>query len=103
MEISGNEVEFSHLNEDLFFGYTNENGRYIAEPEKALLDELYMMSRGHKTIDTEELDLRNIKMDKFVEYTKRFPGYILDLVNIVKKYIGTTPITSEHRERVVWS
>ena len=103
IEISGNEVEYSNLKKDLFFGYKNENGRYMAEPEKALLDELYMMSRGHKNINIEELDLRDIKIDKFVEYAKRFQEYILDLVNKVKKYIGTTPITNEHRERTDWT
>lgn len=102
MEIANTEAEFTQLKKDLFFGYRLESEVYIAEPEKALLDQLYMVSRGKRSLNIEELDLRNIDRKKLDEYAKRFPSYLEDLLNQVRQYIGTTPITNESKERIYW-
>ena len=103
MTLWNTEVEFTKLKEELFFGYKLEQNIYIAEPEKALLDELYLVSRGKRGINIEELDLRDINKDKLLEYAKRFPRYIDNQLAIVKEYIGTTPVTREGKERIVWN
>ena len=95
-------LEYSHLPKELFFGYILKNGKYVAEPEKALLDQLYMVSRGKRSINIEELDLKDINKKKLEEYAKKFPSYIKLLLKEVKKYIGTTPLTLEGNQRVVW-
>lgn len=87
MTIWDTEVEFTQVKKDLFFGYTFNKGIYIAEPEKALLDQLYLISRGKRTLNIKELDLRKINKEKFDQYAKRFPNYIYSLVNQVKKYL----------------
>lgn len=102
MTIGGIAVEFSHLKKELFFGYLLVQGKYIAEKEKALLDQLYMVSMGKRSIDIDELDLKDIDRKKLDDYAKRFPVQMRSLVVKVKKYIGTTPITLEGAERVVW-
>lgn len=93
-------VEYSHLKKELFFGYTLKNGKYIADREKALLDQLYMVSMGKRGIAIEELDLKDINKELLEEYAKKFPAFITPLLNQVKKYVGTTPITLEGNERV---
>lgn len=95
-------VEYSNIKKGLFFGYTLKNGKYIAEKEKALLDQLYMVGMGKRSLDIEELDLKEINKEKFMEYAKKFPSSIAPLLNQVKKYIGTTPITLEGNERITW-
>ena len=100
MIIAGAEVEYSHLKKELFFGYILKNGKNIAEKEKALLDQLYMVSMGKRSINIEELDLRGIDIGKLTEYAKKFPNFINPSLDIVKKYIGTTPITLNGQERV---
>lgn len=102
-EINGIAIEYSHLPKGLFFGYILQNSKYIAEPEKALLDQLYMVSRGKRSINIEELDLKEIDRKKLDEYAKRFPAYIKPLVKEVKKYIGSTSVTLEGQERVFWN
>lgn len=97
------EVEFTKLKQELFFGYKLEKSIYIAELEKALLDELYLVSRGKRNINIEELDLRNINKAKLFEYAKRFPHYINKQLTLVRSYIGTTPITLEGKDRIVWN
>jgi len=100
MIIAEVEVEYSHLKKELFFGYILKNGKNIAEKEKALLDQLYMVSMGKRSINIEELDLRGIDIGKLTEYAKKFPNFINPSLDIVKKYIGTTPITLNGQERV---
>lgn len=102
MVIAGAAVEFSHLQEDLFFGYILKNGKNIAEKEKALLDQLYMISLGKRSINIGELDLKDINEVKLEDYAKRFPARIKPLLNEVKKYTGTTPVTLENQERITW-
>lgn len=102
MVIADVAVEFSHIKKELFFGYLLRNGKYIAEKEKALLDQLYMVSIGKRSVDVEELDLKDIDKVKLEEFAKRFPAQINPLLDKVKRYLGTTPVTLEGQERVVW-
>lgn len=102
MVISNLTVEYSHLKKELFFGYVLTHGKYIAQKEKALLDQLYMAGMGKRSINIEELDLSEINKEKFAEFAKKFPAFIHPLVNQVKKFIGTTPLTIEGKDRIVW-
>lgn len=66
IKLKGIECDYSKIKPELFFGFNLTGGTYIAEPEKALLDTLYLMSRGKKTKSyhewhTEELDKNKIK------------------------------------------
>jgi len=100
MVIADVAVEFSHLKKELFFGFSLKKGKNIADKEKALLDQLYMVSLGKRSIAIEELDLKEIDKDRLREYGKRFPAQINPFLDQVKKYVGTTPITLEGQERV---
>ncbi len=100
MSIFGTAIEFRQVKENLFFGYRLENGMYIAEPEKALLDMLYMVARGKGNMGLQELDLRSIGRKKFAEYAKKFPRYLESLTQEVSQYIGTAAITLETKERI---
>lgn len=77
------EVEFTQIKKELFFGYILDRGIYKATPEKALMDQIYMVSRGKRNINIGELDLRGIKIEKLEEYTKRFPAYVSHVLNKV--------------------
>ena len=67
------EVEYRQLKKEYFFGYKLENGIYIAEPEKAVLDQLYMMSKGKASSDISEWSLVGLKKGKLFQYSKSFP------------------------------
>lgn len=101
MILFGTVVEFRQLKEDLFFGYKLENGIYVAKPEKALLDTLYMAVRGKGTLpELRELDLRSIDRKIFRRYAKKFPAYLMPLIKEAEKYFGTAAITLETQERL---
>jgi len=66
-------VEYRKVKKDLFFGFVFKNGIYIALPEKALLDILYLKSLGKMKIDFSSLDFSKIKKTKFLKWLKKFP------------------------------
>lgn len=66
-------VEFHQLKRELFFGYALEDGLYVAEPEKAFLDQLYMVTRGLSSLALDELDLSPLDPERLQSYATRFP------------------------------
>jgi predicted transcriptional regulator of viral defense system len=65
-------VQFHQLKGDLFFGYTLVDGLYVAEPEKALLDQCYLASRGLADWTWEGLDFSTLDRGRLREYAGRF-------------------------------
>ena len=77
------EVEFTKLSDKYFFGYTYENGINIASPEKALVDCLYLVSKGKRVIGVDELYLKNVDKENLIEISKVFPENTKELVRDV--------------------
>jgi predicted transcriptional regulator of viral defense system len=69
-------VEFHQLKDELFFGYVLADGLYVAEPEKALLDQLYLVSRGLATLALDELELASLDRARLREHAARFPAAV---------------------------
>lgn len=80
MVLEGSAVEYRQLRGDLFFGHRIENGLDIAEPEKALLDALYLMKRGKLSLALDELDLSNLSPRKLKSYGSKFPRSVKDVL-----------------------
>jgi predicted transcriptional regulator of viral defense system len=76
--IKGREVVFRQIKEDLFFGYTEKKGIYIATPEKAFLDQLYMVKKGVSTIPMNEIDLKKLSKNKIKKLLPSFPDNVRD-------------------------
>lgn len=68
----GKTFSYVHLDKKFFTGYEKKNGMLIAEPEKALADQQYLKSKGRKTINFDELDLKQINITKFNQYLKLY-------------------------------
>jgi len=80
------QVEFRQITRDLFFGFEMKNGVYIASPEKAFLDEIYLLARGKVTLDFDEIDPKKLSMKRLEDYSKSFPPYVRSQVeNILSK------------------
>lgn len=87
------EVQYRQLKKELFFGYDLIDEVYYAQPEKALLDQLYMVSKGKATLDFEELNLKGLKKTLFLQYSKKFPKPTQKLARKLVKDFGKTSIT----------
>lgn len=66
-------VQFHQLKADLFWGYALLNEVYVGEPEKALLDQIYLTIRGLADLPWAELDLSYLDRERLQDYVSRFP------------------------------
>lgn len=69
-------LEYTHLKSELFFGYELKNKFYIATPEKALIDVLYVMSRGQRLVELDSLNTAQLNEKKIQYILKKFPRYV---------------------------
>ncbi|MCM8795355.1 MAG: hypothetical protein NC928_01495 [Candidatus Omnitrophica bacterium] len=67
------EIILRKIKRELFFGYRLVDDILIAEAEKALLDTLYLKSKGLTDLPEEELNLGEINKKKFLKMSKYFP------------------------------
>ena len=73
MEIKDRSVVFRKMKKELYFGYSLKNNVFIAEPEKAFLDTLYLKSKGLASLDGVELNLGELSKRKLLKMSKKFP------------------------------
>lgn len=67
------EVIYRHQRKNLFWGYVSEGEAFIAEPEKALLDWLYLRRREEGGSHLDEIHWEEMDIPKLKSYSKRFP------------------------------
>jgi DNA-binding Lrp family transcriptional regulator len=70
-------IIFRRLSKNLFWGFQGKRTQYgtynLAEPEKALLDWVYLHRQEGSTINTDELDLQPLDRGKLLQYAAQFP------------------------------
>ena len=87
--IGGVEVLYRKMKKQFFFGYALKNGVFIAEPEKAFLDILYMKVTGKdKGFDPAKADLSRLDRKKLMKYAKAFPDRVK---SEIRKYLKDAP------------
>ncbi len=69
----GKMFTYAHLKKELFWGYEKMDDFIIASPEKALLDQLYLSSKGYRKINLDEYDFSKINISKFKKYLSKYP------------------------------
>lgn len=72
-QYSDKEYGYYHIQKGLYWGYVKQTNFLIAEKEKALLDQLYLVSKGLKKASLEEYDLSLIDPAKLKLYAKWYP------------------------------
>jgi len=70
-------ITFRRLSQNLFWGFQQRRTRYgqynVAEPEKALLDWVYLRRQEGSVVHTDELDLQRLDLGKLLQYAIQFP------------------------------
>ncbi len=71
-------IIFRRISKDLFWGFQNKRTRYgnynVADPEKALLDWVYLGRQQGSIIHTDELDLQHLDLNKLLRFGAKFPS-----------------------------
>lgn len=73
IQLDGTVFRYSKINDDLYFGFRKEKEFFIASPEKALLDAVYLMSCGRYALDLPALEIGRFDRNTICELVKRFP------------------------------
>ncbi len=71
---------YSKIKEDLYFGFLRQGQFFIAEPEKALLDALYLMSLKRYALDLDAIDFDKFDGKKVGEMLTQFPTRVKKMV-----------------------
>ncbi len=84
IKIENAEIEFRTIKASLIWGFQEKKTRYntykLAEPEKALLDWIYLRRKEGLSIDLDEFQFHGISRSKLVKYAKQYPRVILQTV-----------------------
>ena len=67
---------FRQVKKSLFFGYKEKKGAYIAFPEKAFLDQVYMVKKGLATLPINEIDLKKLSKKEIKKLLPSFPNNV---------------------------
>ena len=86
---TANDTEFVYrrMNSDLFrFGQTKVEDFFIVEPEKALLDMLYIKSKGLAELLPEDVDMSILDVDLLAFYCKSYPKIVRQLLSDFERH-----------------
>jgi len=77
-------IRFRTISRNLYWGFVEKQTRYsrylIAEPEKALLDWVYLSLQAGIRPSLDELELKSVSKQKLVEYASKFPGSVRNVL-----------------------
>ncbi len=68
--VNGIEFRYYKVKQSFYSGFFNSENFFIAEPEKALADSIYLTSLGKYSVDFEALDFKKLNLTKVNSYLK---------------------------------
>ncbi len=79
-DVQGTVFRYFKVKKSLYFGFIRQDGIFIATPEKALWDAVYLQSLGRYALDVAALDLNKIKKATVFDMAPSFPGRAVELM-----------------------
>lgn len=71
--VNGKVFRYVQIKNTLFWGYDLHEGILIAQPEKALLDLIYLKTKGLATVHMDDYNIESINKSRYYSYAKQFP------------------------------
>jgi hypothetical protein len=71
--VAGATFNYTRISKALYFGFVREKDFFIATPEKALLDAVYMMSLKRYNLDLSSIDRTKLDMAKIRLIARKYP------------------------------
>lgn len=71
--LDGQRFVYRHVRGHLFFGFRSEEGLWIADPEKAVIDFLYYFKKGQRSVlSPDEIAADPLNVARFRRYLRRY-------------------------------
>ena len=67
------QFSYFRIKKDLFWGYVKQENYLIAEAEKALLDQMYLATKGSRSLSFDEYDFSCFNKKTIYKYAHMFP------------------------------
>ena len=80
IDVNDNIFRYTRITNRLYHGFKKEKGFFIATPEKALLDAIYLMSYGRYALDLSAIDPKKIDGNELKRQSKEFPVRTRDML-----------------------
>lgn len=71
--VEGTVLNYTKIAESLYYGFQKERGFFIASPEKAFLDALYLMSLGRYSLDLSSIEPNRFEQERVLSLSQTFP------------------------------
>jgi predicted transcriptional regulator of viral defense system len=85
-ERDNTEFLYRRIEQSLFrFGHVKAEDFYITEPEKALLDTLYMKSKGLVELLPGDVDMGKLDIELLEYYSRFYPGIVRRLLRVFRE------------------
>jgi predicted transcriptional regulator of viral defense system len=86
--LNGSIFRYTKINRMLYFGFIRQQEFFIATPEKAFLDALYLMSLGRYALDLSAIDFGKLNRKELRQLSRNYP---LQTRKMLKKhgYLGS--------------
>ena len=81
VEIEQTFFNYTKINTDLYSGFSRTRGFFIAAPEKAFLDAVYLMSFGRYSFDIPSIDFSKLNREKIEHMARLFPLKTQSFIN----------------------
>ena len=83
ISLNGTVYQYTRINNSLYFGFEKQKGFFVATPEKAFLDAMYLASFGRYALDLASIDAGKLDRNKLKQMGKIFP---IKTQQFLKKY-----------------
>ncbi|MDP3790572.1 MAG: hypothetical protein Q8R38_00810 [Candidatus Omnitrophota bacterium] len=83
VRVSDTVLNFTKIQKELYFGFIKEKDFFIATPEKAFLDAVYLMSLKRYSLDLSSIDRTRLNLAKIKTMAGKFPEKTKE---ILKRY-----------------
>lgn len=84
-QINNKEFQYCHIDSNYYWGYEKKDDFLIADKEKALLDYIYFSLKGLRSLDWEELEMKQLSKKRLISYAKKFNNQ--RLLSVIKENI----------------
>jgi predicted transcriptional regulator of viral defense system len=83
INLEGSVFRYAKVKESLYFGFKKEKGFFIATPEKAFMDAVYLMSYGRYGLDISAIDETKFDRKEVERLSREYP---LRTTKMLRKY-----------------
>lgn len=85
--IASREFIYRRLSFSRYFGFYRQGNTIMAEPEKAVLDQLYFARRGLVSFHPDEMKLDKLNWQQLLEFSHYFPASVQQQITLLQEQI----------------